>query len=174
MRLSYQWLSEYVDLTGISPDELAEKLTSVGLAVDAVEHRNQGVTGVVVGEVKTCVQHPNADRLRVCEVDTGSGKWATIVCGAPNVAAGQRIPVALPGADLPGGKIGKAKLRGVESSGMLCSAKEIGLDFDGSKFGMGTRSQRYAMIVDDGVVGYLAVDHKGVEGSSAETILAQL
>ncbi|MCF8565218.1 phenylalanine--tRNA ligase subunit beta [Alicyclobacillus tolerans] len=128
MRVSYQWLSEYVDLTGISPQELAERLTASGVAVDGIEVRNQGVSGVVVGQVITCEQHPNADRLHVCEVDAGTGELLTIVCGAPNVAAGQKVPTALPGAVLPGGKIGKAKLRGVESYGMLCSAQEIGLE----------------------------------------------
>lgn len=128
MRLSYQWISEYVDIQDLSPQQLAERLTSAGLAVDAVESRNLGVSGVVVGEVQSCVQHPNADKLRVCEVDAGTGDLLTIVCGAANVAAGQKIPTALPGAVLPGGAIGKAKLRGIESHGMLCSAREIGLE----------------------------------------------
>jgi phenylalanyl-tRNA synthetase beta chain len=128
MKLSYKWLQEYVDLDGISPEELADRLTRVGLAVDAVMPRNQGVEGVVVGEVVACEKHPNADRLNVCKVDAGSGEIFTIVCGAPNVATGQKVITALPGSQLPGGKIKKAKLRGVESSGMLCSASEIGLD----------------------------------------------
>ena len=83
--------------------------------------------GFVVGKVLSAEPHPNADRLRVCTVDTGDGE-RTIVCGAPNVAAGQTVPVALPGATLPGGhKIGKAKLRGVESMGMICAASELEL-----------------------------------------------
>jgi phenylalanyl-tRNA synthetase beta chain len=127
MKLSYQWLSEYVDLTGISPEQLAEKLTRAGLEVDEVVSRNLGVRGVVVGEVVECVPHPNADRLRVCQVNVGAEALLTIVCGAPNVAAGQRVVTAVPGAGLPGGAIGIAKLRGIESQGMLCSAKEIGL-----------------------------------------------
>lgn len=128
MRVSYQWLNELVDIDGISPQELADRLTNVGLAVDAVESRNQGVTGVVVGEVKSCKKHPEAERLNVCEVDAGTGELLTIVCGAPNVAAGQKVPTALPGAVLPGGPINKAVLRGIESNGMLCSAEEIGLE----------------------------------------------
>lgn len=128
MKVSYQWLSEVVDLHDVSPEELAVRLTQGGLAVDGVEVRVENISGVVVGEVVTCVQHPNADRLHVCEVNVGGEELLTIVCGAPNVAASQRVPVAMVGAVLPGGKIGKAKLRGVESQGMLCSAKEIGLE----------------------------------------------
>jgi phenylalanyl-tRNA synthetase beta chain len=128
MRLSYQWLNDYVDIRDITPEELADALTRVGLEIEGIERRNQGVSGVVVGEVLHVEQHPNADRLRVCQVNVGEVEPYTIVCGAPNVAPGQRVPVALPGAILPGGKIGKAKLRGVESNGMLCSAGEIGLE----------------------------------------------
>ncbi|WP_029420997.1 phenylalanine--tRNA ligase subunit beta [Alicyclobacillus macrosporangiidus] len=128
MKLSYQWLCEYVDVRDISPEALADKLTSAGLEVEAVTPRNRGVRGVVVGKVLTCEPHPNADRLKVCTVDAGVGEALTIVCGAPNVQAGQKVPTALPGASLPGGPIGKVKIRGVESNGMLCSAQEIGLE----------------------------------------------
>lgn len=129
MRLSFQWLAEFVDLTGISPEELAQKLTSGGLAVDAIEPRNQGVSGVVVGKILTCEPHPNADRLKVCQVEIGNESPLHIVCGASNVAVGQKVPVAVPGATLPGDvKISRTKLRGVESQGMLCSAKELGLE----------------------------------------------
>ncbi len=128
MKVSYQWLSEVVDLNDVSPTQLAQRLTQGGLTVDGVLPRVESVSGVVVGEVVTCTKHPNADRLHVCEVNVGQGELLTIVCGAPNVAAGQRVPTALVGAELPGGKIGKAKLRGVESQGMLCSAKELGLE----------------------------------------------
>lgn len=129
MKVSYEWLSEYVDLAGISPMDLAERLTRAGLAVDGVEMRNQGVEGVVVGAVLEVVKHPDAERLNVCSVDAGTGEVLQIVCGAPNVREGIRVPVALVGAKLPGDvKIKRAKLRGVESSGMLCSASELGLD----------------------------------------------
>ncbi|QQE77475.1 phenylalanine--tRNA ligase subunit beta [Alicyclobacillus sp. SO9] len=128
MRLSYQWLEEVVDLEGVSPEELAEKLTNAGIAVDAVEPRVSEIKGLVVGLVVDCAPHPDADRLNVCRVDVGQEELLTIVCGAPNVAAGQRVPTALVGAKLPGGKIKKAKLRGIASEGMLCSAEEIGLE----------------------------------------------
>ncbi|MCL6517803.1 phenylalanine--tRNA ligase subunit beta [Alicyclobacillus sp.] len=128
MRLSYQWLCEYVDVRDISPRALAERLTAAGLEVEALTPRNRGVSGVVVGHVLTCEPHPNGDRLKVCTVDAGAGEPLTIVCGAPNVRAGQRVPTALPGATLPGGPIKRVTIRGVESNGMLCSAEELGLE----------------------------------------------
>lgn len=129
MKVSYQWLNQYVDLSGVSARELAEVLTRGGVEVDGVESRNQGVEKVVVGHVVSKEQHPNADKLSVCQVDVASGELLQIVCGAKNVAAGQKVVVALVGAKLPGGlKIKKAKLRGVESQGMICSAQELGIN----------------------------------------------
>lgn len=129
MKVSYRWLSEYVDLQGYTASDLAEKLTRSGIEVDAVENRNKGVTNVVVGFVKAREKHPDADKLSVCTVDAGQGEELQIVCGAKNVATGQKVPVALVGAELPGGlTIKRAKLRGVESMGMICSAKELGLN----------------------------------------------
>lgn len=129
MKVSYQWLSEYVDLKGYTASELAEKLTRSGIEVDIVEKRNKGVTSVVVGYVKAREKHPDADKLSVCTIDAGQGEDLQIVCGAKNVEAGQKVPVALVGAELPGDfKIKRAKLRGVESMGMICSAKELGLN----------------------------------------------
>ncbi len=103
-------------------------MTRTGVAVDAVEDRNPGVHRVVVGRVKSVEPHPGAERLRVCRVDVGQEELLQIVCGAPNVAEGQLVPVALEGAELPGGvRIKRVKLRGVESQGMICSAGELGL-----------------------------------------------
>ncbi len=128
MRVSYKWLQEYVDLTGISPEELAERLTLSGIEVEAVERLGQEIEGVVIGYVQEREKHPNADRLSVCRVDAGTGESLQIVCGAANVAAGQKVPVALVGAKLPGGvKIKKSRLRDVESQGMICSAQELGM-----------------------------------------------
>lgn len=129
MRVSMEWLSQYVDISGYTGAQLAELLTRSGVEVDSVEQRNKGVMGVVVGYVKTREQHPNADKLSICKVDVGGDEELQIICGAPNVAAGQKVPVALIGAVLPDNfKIKKAKLRGVESQGMICSAKELGMN----------------------------------------------
>jgi phenylalanyl-tRNA synthetase beta chain len=129
MNVSYQWLSEYVDVSGFTAEELAEKLTRSGIEVDIVEDRNKGVTNVVVGYVKSREKHPDADKLSVCVIDAGQGEDLQIVCGAKNIDAGQKVPVAMIGAVLPGGlQIKRAKLRGVESQGMICSAKELGLN----------------------------------------------
>jgi len=129
MKVSYKWLEQYVDLTGLTAAELAEKMTRGGIEIDIVESRNKGISGVVVGYVKEKQKHPDADKLNVCKVDVGSGEELQIVCGAANVDAGQHVPVAVVGAKLPGDfKIKRAKLRGVESQGMICSAKELGMN----------------------------------------------
>ncbi|MBW7474451.1 phenylalanine--tRNA ligase subunit beta [Paenibacillus oenotherae] len=129
MNVSYRWLSEYIDLNGYTGEGLAELMTSGGIEIDVVESRNKGVTGVVVGRVVTREKHPDADKLSVCTVDVGGSEPLQIVCGAKNVAAGQLVPVATVGAKLPGDfAIKRAKLRGVESQGMICSAKELGLN----------------------------------------------
>ncbi len=127
MRVPYSWLREYCD-PGVEPGALAERLAMTGTEVERVGTVGPpSAEGFVVGRVLTAEPHPDADRLRVCTVDTGDGE-RTIVCGAPNVAAGQTVPVALPGATMPGGQeIGEAKLRGVESAGMICAASELGL-----------------------------------------------
>ncbi|SIT07392.1 phenylalanine--tRNA ligase subunit beta [Alicyclobacillus vulcanalis] len=128
MRASYKWLADYLDLSDLTPAELADRLTGAGLAVDAVEPLNRGVQGVVIGKILSVRPHPQADRLKVCLVDLG-GRQVEIVCGAPNASPGLVVPVALPGARLPGGvDIGIAEFRGVASHGMLCSAEELGLE----------------------------------------------
>ncbi len=127
MKFSERWLREWVD-PPISTDELAQKLTMAGLEVDSVEPAAAAFEGVVVGRVIEVASHPDADKLRVCAVDIGTGEPLSIVCGAANVHEGMRAPTAIVGAHLPGGKkIKAAKLRGVASAGMLCSAKELGL-----------------------------------------------
>lgn len=125
--VSYNWLNQYVDLGGISPEKLAEKITKSGIEIEGIEYFGEKVTDVVVGHVLSCEQHPNADKLSLCQVDVGT-ETLQIVCGAPNVAEGQKVAVAKPGAVLPGGfKIKKVKLRGVESNGMICSLQELGV-----------------------------------------------
>ena len=129
MLVSLKWLSQYVEIDGLAPEDLAEKITRSGIEVDAVIDRSQGMTNVVVGHVVSKEKHPEADKLNVCQVDVGEEELQQIVCGAPNVDAGQKVIVARPGAKLPGGiKIKKAKLRGVASNGMICSLQELGIE----------------------------------------------
>ena len=129
MKVSVAWLKELVAVD-MPVDKLARALTMGGLEVEEVTPVAGAFTGIVVAHVKSVAPHPNADKLRVTEVDAGTGEILQIVCGAPNVAAGQRVPCALVGAKLPGLEIKKAKLRGVESNGMLCSARELGMSDD--------------------------------------------
>ncbi|QMV43459.1 phenylalanine--tRNA ligase subunit beta [Cohnella cholangitidis] len=129
MNVSYRWLSDYIDLSGIAAKELAEMMTRGGIEIDSVPSRNAGVSGVVVGYVKTREKHPDADKLSVCTIDAGTGEDLQIVCGAANIGADMKVPVAMIGAKLPGGlDIKRAKLRGVESQGMICSARELGIN----------------------------------------------
>ncbi len=129
MFVSYNWLKEYVDLTSTNPEELAEKITRSGIEVEGVEIPGEGMKGVVIGHVLECDQHPDADKLNKCLVDIGQESPVQIICGAPNVAKGQYVAVATVGAVLPGNfKIKKAKLRGEESFGMICSLQELGID----------------------------------------------
>jgi phenylalanyl-tRNA synthetase beta chain len=152
MRISLNWLSEYVDFGGppqgapnaersfaagtdlvAAADDVAKRLTAVGLEVEAIERTGQGLAGVVTARILASEKHPNAEKLSVTRVDAGQGEPLQIVCGAKNYAVGDVVPLATVGTVLPGGtKIEKAKLRGVESFGMLCSAKELGLAEDAS------------------------------------------
>ncbi len=128
MNVSLNWLATHVDLKGKTPEELDRLLTFAGVEVEGIEVKGVSSDKVVVAQIKEAVQHPNADKLKVTQVDAGEGSLRQIVCGAPNCKPGDKVPCALPGAALPGGfTIGEAKMRGVESKGMLCSASEIGL-----------------------------------------------
>ncbi|MCU9601264.1 phenylalanine--tRNA ligase subunit beta [Pallidibacillus thermolactis] len=129
MYVSYKWLQDYVDLTGISPEELAEKITRTGIEVEDVEKKGEKLKKIVVGHVLTCEDHPNSDHLHLCQVDIGEEEPVQIVCGAPNVAAGQKVIVAKAGARIAGNvKIKKGKIRGEVSHGMICSLQELGFD----------------------------------------------
>lgn len=132
MQLSLNWLRHYVDLPE-SIEDLEALLTNVGLEVESIEDRRSSFANIVVGEVLTCEKHPNADKLSVCTVSDGV-ETATVVCGAPNVAAGQKVVFARVGANMEklGFTIDRRKLRGVESAGMICSSAELGLDDDHS------------------------------------------
>lgn len=128
MRVSLKWLREYVDIP-LEPEELAERLTMAGVAVGAIYRPGKEIANVVTGRIERVEPHPNADKLVICRVSLGNGATRQIVTGAPNVREGLVVPVALEGARLAGGVvIKKARLRGVESCGMLCSGQELGLD----------------------------------------------
>jgi phenylalanyl-tRNA synthetase beta chain len=130
MKFSFSWLKEWVDLP-YSAEELSNILTMGGLEVESMTPAAPPFSGVVIAKILEAVQHPNADRLRVCTVDIGQAEPLQIVCGAPNARAGIVVPCATVGAVLAGDfKIGKAKMRGVESFGMLCSGKELGVSVD--------------------------------------------
>lgn len=133
MNISYKWLKQYIN-TDLAPDELAAALTSIGLetgSVERVESIRGGLRGIVIGKVLTCVEHPNSDHLHITSVDLGNGEPTQIVCGAPNVDAGQTVVVATVGTTLYDGnneiQIKKSKIRGVESFGMICAEDEIGI-----------------------------------------------
>ncbi|MCE2989935.1 MAG: phenylalanine--tRNA ligase subunit beta [Nitrosomonadaceae bacterium] len=129
MKVSVNWLKELVAVD-LSADQIAHRLTMAGLEVEEQSPVAGAFNKIVVAEVRRVEPHPNADKLRVTEVDAGTGAPLQIVCGAPNVAVGMRVPCALVGAVLPGLEIKQAKLRSVESNGMLCSARELGLSDD--------------------------------------------
>ena len=128
MHLSYRWLGRHVDLSGITPQQIATDLTLSTAEVEGLERFAPCLSDVTVGFVKTRIKHPDSDHLSVCTVDVGQGDALQIVCGAPNVDAGQKVAVALAGVELPGGiKLKKTKIRGVESNGMICSERELTL-----------------------------------------------
>ncbi len=138
MKISYNWLKDYIDYLP-SPEETAEILTGLGLEVEGYEEFSGikgGLKGVVVGHVVSCMKHPDADRLTLTQVDIGNGEIVPVVCGAPNVAEGQKVPIAVPGAVLYKGnesfKIERTKIRGQVSEGMICAEDELGLGTDHS------------------------------------------
>jgi len=130
MKFSVNWLREFVELPS-NVDELADLLTMAGIEIEGIDKRGANFDKVVVAQIKASEQHPNADRLSVCQVDDGSSEMRQVVCGATNYKVGDKVPLALPGAVLVGDlKIKPSKLRGVESQGMLCSPSELGLSED--------------------------------------------
>lgn len=130
MKFPESWIREWVD-PRLQANELAERLTMAGHEVKQIETEGGGLQGVVVAEVLEASRHPNADRLTVCRVAAGNGTVVEVVCGAPNVTAGMKSPLAMPGTTLPNGfKLRRSKIRGVESNGMLCSARELKLGDD--------------------------------------------
>ena len=139
-----------MDLGMISPEELAEKITKSGIEVEGIEYIAEKSENVVVGYVESCEKHPNADKLNLCQVDTGDEKLQ-IICGAPNIAKGQKVAVAKPGAVLPDNfKIKKVSLRGIESNGMICSLQELGIE---EKYIPKEAAEGIFVFLDDAVVG---------------------
>ena len=160
MNISYKWLKEYVDFD-LTPQQVCDALTSTGLEVDALEEVQSikgGLKGLYVGKVLTCEMHPNSDHLHVTTVDLGKGEPSQIVCGAPNVAAGQKVIVADLGCVLYDGDkefvIKKSKLRGVDSNGMICAEDEIGI---------GSSHDGIIVLPDDAVVGTPAAEYYHLE-----------
>ena len=166
MKFSEAWLREWVN-PPVSTTELTEQLTMAGHEVEGVKPAAPDFSKVVIGEVLKVEKHPDADKLTVCEVNVGDSTPLTIVCGASNVYAGMIAPTAMPGAHLPGGKIRKTRLRGVESQGMLCSAVELGLGEDaagildlGSGAEAGT-NLRVALYLDDSIIELKLTPNRG-------------
>jgi phenylalanyl-tRNA synthetase beta chain len=155
MQFSEHWLREFVN-PPLTSAELAHSLTMAGLEVEALASVAPAFGGVVVAHVLTVDKHPDADKLKLCRVDAGQGETLQIVCGAPNVAAGMKVPCALVGAELPGIRIKAAKVRGVESFGMLCSARELGLSEDHS----GLLALPADAPVGEDIRAYLSLDDK--------------
>jgi phenylalanyl-tRNA synthetase beta chain len=157
MKISLNWLKQYVNLDGISTDELQRAITFLGFEVEGVVSTAlPPLTNVVVGEIKTRDKHPNADKLSVCTVDVGAayGGVRTIVCGAPNCDAGNRVPVALPGAVLPGDfKIKQSKIRGQQSDGMMCAPDELGLGSEHAGLLILDRSLPIGMSINEALPG---------------------
>ncbi|HEY9255782.1 MAG TPA: phenylalanine--tRNA ligase subunit beta [Stenotrophomonas sp.] len=158
MKFSENWLRSHVP-TDADRDALAATLTAIGLEVEEVTPLGGGLAQVVVARIVEAVRHPEADRLQVCQVDAGAGELLQIVCGAPNARPGLVAPLALVGAQIGELKIKPAKLRGVESNGMLCSAKELGLDSDASGL---------FELPDDAPIGQPLVDYLGLPDASIE------
>ena len=127
MLVSYKWLNEYVDVKDVAPKDLADRLSLTGIEVEGLESPEAGLKKIVVGDVKECIPHPDSDHLSICQVNVGEEELSQIVCGAPNIKAGVKVIVALPGSRIAGNvKIKKGKMRGQVSNGMICSLQELG------------------------------------------------
>ena len=159
MRISYRWLKELVDFE-LSPDDLAHRLTLLGLEIESIDRPGAGVSGIRIGKILDIKQHPDADKLVVCQTDVGQGDPLQIVCGATNMHVGDRVPTAVIGATLPGDfTIGRRKMRGIESQGMMCSARELGL---------GQEHSGLLILPDDYPVGEDAIPLLGLDDTILE------
>ena len=160
MKLSYNWLKDYL-VSDLTPQQIADAMTDIGIEVDSVEEQEEipgGLAGVVVARVLECAAHPDSDHLHITKVDDGTGEPLTVVCGAPNVAAGQKVLFARIGTVLPGDfKIKKSKIRGVESFGMICAEDELGIGNDHSGI---------KVLPADAPVGVTARDYLGLKSEA--------
>lgn len=160
MKISYSWLKDYLECD-LKPQAIADALTSIGLEVDSLTEQEQipgGLEGVAVAKVVECVPHPNSDHLHITKVDDGGAELVPVVCGAPNVAAGQKVLFARVGAVLPGDfKIKRSKIRGVESLGMICADDELGI---------GTDHSGIKVLPEDAVIGTAAKDYLHLESDA--------
>lgn len=166
MIVSYKWLNEYLDLSNISAKELADQMSLTGIEVEGIEVKADGLKKIVVGEVKECIPHPDSDHLSICQVDIGEEELSQIVCGAPNVQAGIKVIVALPGSRIAGNvKIKKGKMRGQVSNGMICSLQEIGYadNVIAKEFAEGIQYLPEEAVVGEPVFKYLDMDDALIE-----------
>ena len=156
MKISYNWLKDYLECD-LAPEAVAEALTSIGLEVDSLEQIEEipgGLAGVIVAEVVECVEHPDSDHLHITKLNTGDPELLQVVCGAPNVAAGQKVLLATVGTVLGDDfKIKKSKIRGVESFGMICAEDELGI---------GESHDGIMVLEPEAVVGTPAKDYLGL------------
>ena len=160
MKISYNWLKDYIEC-GLTPQQVADALTSIGLEVDSIETVEEipgGLEGVIVAEVVECTDHPDSDHLHITKVNTGAPELLQVVCGAPNVAVGQKVLLATVGTVLGEDfKIKKSRIRGVDSFGMICAEDELGI---------GTSHDGIMVLEPDAVVGTPAKDYLHLESDT--------
>lgn len=168
MKVSLNTLNKYVKVDDQNPEELAERITRAGFEVEGIEKLAYG-TNLVIGYVQECIMHPDSDHLHVCQVEIEAGKVNQIVCGAPNVAAGQKVMVALPGCELAGGlKIKQSVIRGQESNGMICSLSEIGID---TRYQNEEQKAGIEILPEDAPIGEPALAYMGLDDTILDVSL---
>lgn len=158
MKISYNWLKQYINLDDVTPYELADKLTTAGVEIEACEPYVMG-TNLVIAKVEECYNHPDSDHLHVTKVNDGTNIYQ-VVCGAPNVSAGIKVILAKDGAKLPGGTIKKSMVRGVESNGMICALFELGVD---KKYLSEEQINGIEILGDDAVIGQDPIKYLGLD-----------
>ncbi|MDM8213133.1 phenylalanine--tRNA ligase subunit beta [Enterococcus hirae] len=166
MLVSYDWLKEYIDLDNVAPHDLADQMSLTGIEVEGIEVPGDGLKKIVIGEVKECVPHPDSDHLKICQVDVGEEEPLQIICGAPNVAEGQKVITALVGARIGDNvKIKRGKIRGIVSNGMLCALQELGISdsVTPKEYSDGIYILPKTAIVGDSAIEYLGLNDSIIE-----------